>query len=462
LLCALTAAGQDIDATLAVSSSSPATLQVKGRFVSLPARNLSLIRDYAGVSGLADRILGLRLENSRGESVAFKQLIPGEIVAEAEFTSWSFNIDLTPKTSQRALGHTSWIGTETGLIFFRDVLPMVRDGSKGNISFELPSGWTTSNGTKTFSVTDVDRSAVAIGKDLRRVEVSVSDVRLCIVTTEQWRFEDKRIADFSVEILRAYDRRIGNLSNKSFQILYIPFPKPLSAGTWEADTRGDTVVIVSSDMPFETQSIQRLHEQLRHELFHLWFPNSVSLTGNYVWFFEGFALYESLKLGVELNRLRFDDYLDTLGRAMTIDSMRSQNRSLIDASRSRTLEDTSVYARGMLAAFITDIELLQSSRGKEDVTSLLRNIYKKYPLSQPSIDGNTAILDEIRSPSVVRFVKGDEQPNWADIVRPIGIEVTTQPGVTDLKVSDRLTSSQKKLLDKLGYNNWRRSTVVPR
>ena len=41
-------------------------------------------------------------------------------------------------------------------------------------------------------------------------------------------------------------------------------------------------------------------------------PNDVNLSGNYDWFYEGFALYQSLKLAVGLNRIRFEDFLDTL------------------------------------------------------------------------------------------------------------------------------------------------------
>jgi hypothetical protein len=116
----------------------------------------------------------------------------------------------------------------------------------------------------------------------------------------------------------------------------------------------------------------------------------------------------------------------------------------------------------MLAAFLTDLELLRTSKGNEDVTSLIRNIYKRYQASRQAVDGNTAVLDEIKFPSVGRFIRGVEQPNWPDTLRPAGIEIAAQPGFASLKVSQRLSSGQKRLLDKLGYNNWRRSTVAPR
>jgi predicted metalloprotease with PDZ domain len=114
-------------------------------------------------------------------------------------------------------------------------------------------------------------------------------------------------------------------------------------------------------------------------MFHLWIPNGVNLTGNYDWFYEGFALYESLKLAVRMNRIGFADFLDTLSRAHTIDSAQSQRISLIQASANRFGgSNTQVYARGMLVAFLTDLAMLQQSKGKKSVDDLLRDLYRTH------------------------------------------------------------------------------------
>jgi hypothetical protein len=115
----------------------------------------------------------------------------------------------------------------------------------------------------------------------------------------------------------------------------LKFPQQVGFGQWQAETRGRNITIISSDMAFRTQSLQRLHEQLRHEMFHLWIPNGVNLEGNYDWFYEGFALYASLKMAVAMNRIRFGDFLDTLSRAQAIDARQSNRLSLIDASHER-------------------------------------------------------------------------------------------------------------------------------
>ena len=53
------------------------------------------------------------------------------------------------------------------------------------------------------------------------------------------------------------------------------------------------------------------------------------------------------------NRIRFDDFLDTLSRALTTDRLHSNGLSLIDASKNRFGgANTTVYARGMVVAFL--------------------------------------------------------------------------------------------------------------
>jgi predicted metalloprotease with PDZ domain len=280
----------------------------------------------------------------------------------------------------------------------------------------------------------------------------------------QWKFTDAQVASFTQQLFNEYREIFGGAPSDEIDIFILPFPQNVGFGEWEADTRGSTVTIVSSDAAFDTHSVQRLHEQLRHELFHLWIPNGITLTGKYDWFYEGFALYQSLKTGVALNRLRFDDFLDTLGRAMTIDAMLPAGRSLIDASASRAgAADTAVYARGMLAAFLTDVELMTRSNGSQDVTSVLRTIFQRYRKDrQLAADGNSAVLETINSNMVTRFVRGGEKVDWARELAPAGILMSKDNNLTLLKAAPRPSSKQKKMLDKLGYNNWRKLSAVPR
>lgn len=241
------------------------------------------------------------------------------------------------------------------------------------------------------------------------------------------------------------------------------FPLQGGIGEWEADTRGTAVTIVSSDTAFSTQSIQRLHEQLRHELFHLWLPNAVNLSGHYDWFYEGFALYESLKSGVALNRIRFDDFLDTMSRAYTFDSALASRPSLIDASANRSAGgDADLYARGMLIAFLTDLELMGSSGGKASVETLLRSVFEKYHNAPTPVDGNKSVLDLIASPLITRYVQGSEQIDLNGALNLAGIDLVKSGPSYSLKVTGKPDRRQREMLDKLGYNNWRRSSTSPK
>jgi predicted metalloprotease with PDZ domain len=226
------------------------------------------------------------------------------------------------------------------------------------------------------------------------------------------------------------------------------------------------VTIISSDMPFKAQSVQRVHEQLRHELFHLWIPNGVNLTGNYDWFYEGFALYESLKLGLRVNRISFADFLDTLSRAHTIDSAIPPRMSLIQASGNRFAGlNTQVYARGMLVSFLTDVELLQRSKGKRSIEDLLVEVMRRHRKPQPEAEGNAAVIKILRNQAgagdiVDKYIEGTSVMDLSTGLSAVGIEDVDPGPVTVLRVKEKLSGRQKALLDKLGYNNWRKLPVL--
>ena len=186
----------------------------------------------------------------------------------------------------------------------------------------------------------------------------------------------------------------------------------------------------------------------------------MNLTGNYDWFYEGFALYQSLKMGVAVNRIRFDDYLETLSRAYAIDARQSNKTSMIESSRNRwNGSNTDVYARGMLVAFLCDVAMLDASKGKRSTTDLLREVYWKHGGSAKPEDGNAAILTLMKrypelTPIAGRYVTGAEKLEWAELIKAAGFDADAKSG--RLSVSAKPSGRQKDLLDKLGYNNWRK------
>lgn len=456
--------GQNADISISIRSVSPPIAEIRGSLgQSSIQKNFSIDSDSDGTSNLAARFSDLRLEDSQGKPVAFKQFIAGEYVAEHAYSGWSYRLDLTPQKRAAMNAHVSWIGNSDGLLFLDDLLPLqsAKDCFKARINLQVPDGWTIF-GNENAAAGCSAKSVYYLSKRSRPVDIGTETPAELFISGD-WKFSDEQAAGFVNEIYAKYKALFGSAPPSKSHVYIIPFPTSMSPGNWEADTRGSTVTILSSDMPFQTQSVQRLHEQLRHEIFHLWMPNAVHLKGNYDWFYEGFALYESLKLGVDLNRLRFDDMLDTLGRAMTFDAAFADSRSLISASKARvTGEDTRLYARGMLIAFLTDLKMISRTHGKEDVTDLLRTIYDKYKDAKNESDGNEAVLAAIGDNEIRRYVELGGTINWDAVLNSAGIEKVDEKGSISLRPVSKPNGSQKKFLDKLGYNNWRKSSVAPK
>ncbi len=467
---------QDIETTIRIDANSPSVARVQGRFLhersGTPANRISFMSDYAGTFGIYQRISDIRLADSKGGTV-FNRGIPGEYLAVSGIKAWSYSVDLAQTKSFVASAHVSWLSGDGGILMPDDFLPQ-DSGKFAKIKIELPTGWKLYSTEKTigvneFEVANIEKACFFISRNWREKTVTVGDSSVKVLLSGDWLFADDEAATIAAEVFGKYEKLFGS-APRSSQIALVKFPWDVQGGHWEADTRGSSITIASSDMPFKSQSIQRLHEQFRHEIFHMWAPASLNLTGHYDWFYEGFALYQSLKLGVEVNRIRFEDMLDTLSRASSLDrgftamSM-PKPRSLIDLSKNRWMGgNTQVYARGMIVAFLCDLALLNESNGKRSTSDLVREIYSQHGGAIPASDGNTAILSIFKShkeliPIADRYISGTENIEWGNLLNAAGLDVDTKDQVTKLTVKAKPSGRQKDLLDKLGYNNWRKLTV---
>jgi len=179
--------GQDIEAVIKFRDAASSVAEISGKFTSPRAdKHLSILRDFGGFSGLADRISDVSLESSDGQTVAFKQFMPGEYVAEKEFTSWRYRVNLAPTKRSTASGHTSWVASETGLLFLRDLLPLLTKNSGGKITLELPNGWSSSQGAKTFTLADVDAATILIGRGFRTLTAKEGNVDIRVFAAGTW------------------------------------------------------------------------------------------------------------------------------------------------------------------------------------------------------------------------------------------------------------------------------------
>ena len=474
VLAAITSLSQNIVASAKVDTKK-SSVSVSGSYLGHEAagqrRHLSFLKSGIGLPDLANRISNLMLADKTGKLIAYKRLDAGEFVSEADFVRWSYKTNIAVPKNPRASAHVSWLSNNYGILMLDYLFPQFSNAApkvSATVTIEIPEGWKIFStekrvGPATFEVTNIEKAVFVVGTDLREKKVNIGSSVLNVATAGRWLFTDAESAKIGEEIYSEYLRIFASSPAENFQISIVPFPQNyIQTSTWEADTRGRTVTIVSADMPFKTQSVQRLNEQLRHEIFHLWLPNGVSLSGNYDWFYEGFALYQSLKTGVALNQIRFEDFLDTLSRAHNIDTMQTSSLSLVEASQNRwNGADTQVYARGMLVAFMCDLVVLQSSKGRNSIDHIFRKLYASHRPPNPVSDANTSILKVLElhpqlAPVVERYIKGSQKIDWQIQLDAAGIENEPGNSGTNLRVKAKLNGGQKALLDKLGYNNWRK------
>ncbi|MGB7070263.1 MAG: hypothetical protein WBD22_12280 [Pyrinomonadaceae bacterium] len=467
------AVSPDLDVTISAETDVASQIRVKGKFNSQDGRrNLSFLLSHAGTEGLGDRISAVQITDSAGNQVNFRKMIPGEYLADRDFVGFEYSVSVSPRQPAGSAAHISWVSKSIGILMLGDLLPMV-NGTNGDVSARLrivlPPEWPVITneeriGQIDFVTSDVMNAVFYIGRGWRERQIRSGQKPIGLVLSSDWGFSDEEAANMAASLITGYEDIAGARFESSVKIAVAKFPAQTRKGVWEAETRGSSITIISSDMPFRTQSLQRLHEQLRHELFHLWIPNSLSLDGNYDWFFEGFAIYQALKTGVAVNQIRFEDLLSTLGRDYTIIDAQTMYPPLVEASNNRWVgANTQLYARGMLVAFLCDIHLLKSSDGTRSVAEIFRELLKRHSKGMKRMDGNTAIIALLRGRReltgiVDSYITGKEKISWRYELMWLGVESTTDNFITRLKVSRKLNRPQRELLDRLGYNNWRKLT----
>lgn len=443
------------------------SVRIKGQFTENSGitnrTNFAFINFIAGASELGKRILDVRLFDRSGRPVEVKRFADGEYVAASNYHAWEYTIDLTPSKNGVAAAHISWVDAENGILMTDDMLPQfVTNGASASadVNLSLSSEWrsfsTEGNSPNNgFRIDEISKGIIFVGESFRERSVK-SNVVLTISGT--WHFTDDEASQMAGEIFQEYTRIFGAAPAKPVRLAIMKFPGTMDHGVWEAETRGRSVTLLSSDMPFRTQSLQRLHEQLRHEIFHLWIPNGVKLKGNYAWFYEGFALYQSLKTAVAMNRIRFDDFLDTLSRAYSIDVRQSPRRPLIDKINRAGIADTQVYARGMLIAFLLDVAMLRESKGRANISDVSRQIFQRYS-KESGAEGNAAALEAIkRLEFAKRYILGADPFEIDKELAGSGIVLETTGRASVLRVTLKPNGREKEILDRLGYNNWRKGT----
>lgn len=291
--------------------------------------------------------------------------------------------------------------------------------------------------------------------------IDTGDPRLLLRVEGERQFDDDAAAKEAREIFEKYVKLFGGVPNGPFAITLMRLTDATQPGSWQADTRGQDVLIFSADPAFRSQALQTLSVPLRHELFHLWLPNGVDLSGRYDWFYEGAALYTAQRLGVAMNRTRFDDLVSSLSAAMAYDRTAPKGLSLAMAGDTRWSGNArTLYARGMLAAFILDLELLKRSKGRHSLEDVLRKLFSEHSRRKGSgAEATAAIIGAFatfdNTGQLVKEILNRTEPlDLAAALANSGFEFSDSG--RGLKVKEKPDSKEKAILNKLGYNNWRK------
>ncbi|MDQ4123739.1 MAG: hypothetical protein M3209_20055 [Acidobacteriota bacterium] len=467
--CPIILKAETLDLRLEVSGTR---LFVSGKFAAAQnsAKSLQtrwLFPDqYADAVNLSRRFSKPEFFDVSGAPLTSQAKASNEFVAAQAINAWKYEVGLEMPPEAMTAAHVSWLKDSGGLLMLADLLPQL-DGDEtisARVKIVLPPGWkiaTVENkiAENEFSVLDVEKAVFLVGKDFRERTGWIGKTEFRIASEGKWTFSTDEIVTMASQILEEHRRTFGETSANRFQLILLPLPSFVGSDRWRAETRGASIVLLSSLIPFKSIALSRLHEQLRHEIFHFWIPNSLNLSGSYDWFYEGFTLYQALKTGVRLEFIRFEDFLDTLSRAVDA-ARRAQNSSqisLLDASRERWRGGGNlIYAKGMVVAFLCDAALLNQTSGKDSLTDVFREIYRKHNFAAARVDGNAASLAILKKyPQLAEIIR--KYIEGANAVEPkifgelSGLVNLSSSNFTKFAIGSSLTGRQKKVLEKLGY-----------
>lgn len=460
-VCALASEAGDPHVLVVVNDSDSATVRVEGKLPE-PVRAFSFPESRAGVGGLAKRISDLKTYGEKGAEVAHRRTPEGAVFADEPLTSYSYIVDLSPQADVTLGAHVSWIAEGKGILMLHDLLPSL--GAEANwlkVRLEVPKGMTVVSNEKRlpeglYTVDDPAEAVFLIAADVRRFRTNANDTRIDLAIEGEWQFSDSLALKMSEEIFRHYEGVFDATPAEKIQVLLVRAPDEAMRDRWRAETRGKTVVIVSSPSTYRNHGEQRFHEQLRHELLHLWIPNSLKLVGGYAWFYEGFVFYRALIAGVELEQITFRDVLGTLADTKRRSDLAGDWKALAEPEENQHSRST-FYTRGTLAAFAADAALIRGSNGKRDLDDVLRRVFQNGRRPGLTLSANDFLIREFFKwselrPLVNSSIKGAAAPDWKRALEAAGL---SESEIGQLTAVEEPRSSQKAILKRLGYNDGR-------
>ena len=455
---------QTLRVRITVTSVAPARIRIDAEFPTA-INVLSFRNTYGGVLGLGERMEMLEAIKATGETIAIRKLAPGEFQTPEKVTRFKYEVNVTEPLRPAQMSHVSWLNGEQGLMMLADLLPVPTKDSASFTSalvmVDMPRGWTVaSNARKERSqfLTDEPESTVFLmGSAIREKSQQIGSNSLSIITSGKWPFSDNDAIKIARQIIGEYSRVTRFDLKRNAVLMLVPFPGEAGPESWSAETRGNDVVLLLGRKASGNRVLSRLGIVLSHELFHLWVPNSLKLVGDYDWFFEGFTLYQALRMDLRLGLISFDNYLETIARVYDsyLSSVDHDRLSLIEASERRWTSPSSlVYEKGMLVAFIYDLTL----RSLTECQASLDDVYGElFRLSLTGQEKANEIIIKLLSEQhglesfAKDYVESAGKINLDSEVSAYGIRVQRGGSGTRLVPGRDLNKAQRRLLGCIGY-----------
>jgi len=434
---------------LTISVSNPGQIKVDAKLAT-PGRSWSFRNAYAGVLGIAKRVDDFRAITSSGQDAGARKIATGEFRSELDATRITYKVRLS-EINAASVSHVSWLTTDYGVLMLADLLP--QDFTNFSIDFELPAGWQVES-----SNTRPDENAVfLVGRSLRKTSTSIEQMPLDLVVSDTWKFKDSAALNAAGKVLKKYLTLTGFKLPGRSTIMIAPLPVAVGSTKWRAETRGSTVLLLIDPAANFTNWTGQLGVIFTHELLHLWVPNSLHLDGDYDWFFEGFTLYTALRTALELKIINFKEYLDTLARVYDSYLSYPDDLSLIDASERRwTTPGSFVYDKGMLAAFLYDLQIRTASGGKISLADKYRELFARHDTDH--VNANEAIIAVLGSSPAAKdftksYIENSMRLEFERLLPAYGLTLDSSGSSSQLRVSRGLSSDQKRLLRSLGFRD---------
>jgi predicted metalloprotease with PDZ domain len=443
---------------------------------ALPAGRFQLrfADQFAGVDRLSERVYGLKIRDDAG-AVLLPEIRGDGLyhfnAPERRRINVSYEMRLQRALDPAQYALVSSLGAEAGFLILGDLLPRLCRGqadcdaaNRTRLRITAPQHWRIATTEKMsgdfFEVGDSQRAVFFLGR-LREKTAAVGAMNLRVAIAGDWAFSDEEVFKLAEAVAREQAAMVGGAAADSLVAL-APFPQPLTGLRSSAITLGRACALMLNPNNDAAATFAHYRRHLAHEMFHIYLPNAFRVRENFDWFWEGGARYIALLTLARLRLIGQREYLDAIGaeyEAYWFNPLRNQV-SLIAASSEKFTNAASydlVYRKGMLVAALYDLELRWQSRGKFNLTDVMRALYQGYATRGREI-GNREVLDEMRkfgdfsrhiSDLIRDDIEGLREIDLKERVKRYGLVAewsATGRGGVRLKAAAKLSGRQRMLL----------------